>query len=41
MREGRILADDAPEALLHRTGAADLEQAFLRLVRAGDEMPVS
>ncbi len=35
MREGRILADDTPEALLRRTGAADLEQAFLRLVRGG------
>jgi ABC-2 type transport system ATP-binding protein len=33
MREGRILADGTPEALLRRTGAADLEQAFLRLVR--------
>jgi ABC-2 type transport system ATP-binding protein len=33
MREGRILADDSPEALLQRTGASDLEQAFLRLVR--------
>jgi ABC-2 type transport system ATP-binding protein len=33
MRDGRLLADDAPKALLARTGAADLEQAFLRLVR--------
>ena len=33
MREGRILADGTPDALLRRTGAADLEQAFLRLVR--------
>jgi ABC-2 type transport system ATP-binding protein len=33
MREGRILADDSPEALLQRTGASDLERAFLRLVR--------
>jgi ABC-2 type transport system ATP-binding protein len=33
MRDGRILADDNPEALLQRTGAPDLERAFLRLVR--------
>ncbi len=35
MREGRILAENTPEALLRRTGAADLEHAFLRLVRGG------
>jgi ABC-2 type transport system ATP-binding protein len=34
MREGTLLADDAPLALRERTGAADLEQAFLHLVRA-------
>jgi ABC-2 type transport system ATP-binding protein len=34
MREGRILADDAPEALLTRTGARDIESAFLALVDA-------
>ncbi|AUI60550.1 ABC transporter ATP-binding protein [Amycolatopsis sp. BJA-103] len=33
MREGRILADDTPAGLRERTGTADLEQAFLRLVR--------
>jgi ABC-2 type transport system ATP-binding protein len=33
MREGRILADDTPAALRSATGADDLEQAFLRLVR--------
>ena len=32
MREGRLLADDPPRALLERTGSADIEQAFLRLV---------
>ena len=32
MREGRLLADDPPQALLQRTGSADIEQAFLRLV---------
>jgi ABC-2 type transport system ATP-binding protein len=33
MREGVLLADDAPEELRRRTGTADLEQAFLHLVR--------
>jgi ABC-2 type transport system ATP-binding protein len=36
MREGRLLADDTPSALLARTGAADMEAAFLGLVRAAD-----
>lgn len=34
MREGEILADDSPPALLARTGAADVEGAFLDLVDA-------
>ena len=34
MREGDLLADDAPAALLERTGADDLEHAFLRLVQS-------
>ncbi|MGL4177467.1 MAG: ABC transporter ATP-binding protein, partial [Dermatophilaceae bacterium] len=39
MREGGILADDAPYALLVRTGAVDVEAAFLALVdAAGTEM---
>jgi ABC-2 type transport system ATP-binding protein len=33
MREGRILADDTPAGLRKRTGAPDLDQAFLRLVQ--------
>jgi len=33
MREGRILATGSPAALRERTGSADLEQAFLRLIR--------
>ena len=33
MRDGLILADDTPDALRTATGADDLEQAFLRLVR--------
>ena len=32
MREGRIIADDTPAALLEKTGAADIETAFLDLV---------
>jgi ABC-2 type transport system ATP-binding protein len=38
MREGRVLADDTPDGLRGATGTADLEQAFLRLVRA-QEVP--
>jgi len=34
MRDGRILAEDAPEKLRARTGADDMSQAFVRLVRA-------
>ena len=32
MRDGRLIADAAPDALLERTGAADIERAFLALV---------
>jgi ABC-2 type transport system ATP-binding protein len=38
MRDGRILAADAPDALLVRTGADDLSGAFLALIAA--EQPV-
>ncbi|MGY1812883.1 ABC transporter ATP-binding protein [Blastococcus sp. SYSU D00820] len=34
LREGRLLADAAPQELRDRTGTDDLEEAFLRLVRA-------
>jgi ABC-2 type transport system ATP-binding protein len=34
MRDGRLLADDTPRALLDRTSSADLEHAFLQLIRA-------
>ena len=34
VRDGRILADDAPRALLARTGAADLNDAFVALIEA-------
>jgi len=32
MREGRIIADDTPPGLLEKTGADDIETAFLDLV---------
>jgi ABC-2 type transport system ATP-binding protein len=32
LRDGELLASDSPEGLLGRTGAADLDGAFLRLV---------
>lgn len=32
MREGRIIADGSPDEVRRRTGADDIEQAFLRLV---------
>ena len=35
MRDGRILADDSPAAMLRRTGTDDIERAFLQLVREG------
>ena len=35
LREGAILADLAPGELLRRTGAPDLDEAFLRLVEGG------
>jgi ABC-2 type transport system ATP-binding protein len=31
LRDGRLLADDEPDALLARTGSTDMEEAFLRL----------
>ena len=34
MRDGRIIADDTPGGLLDKTGAADIEAAFLDLVEA-------
>jgi ABC-2 type transport system ATP-binding protein len=35
MRDGAVLAQDSPAGLIRRTGAADTEQAFIRLVRDG------
>ena len=39
MREGRFLADAAPAEILTRTGAADLEDAFLRLATRREMSP--
>jgi ABC-2 type transport system ATP-binding protein len=39
MRDGRIIADDAPGALLARTGAPNVEEAFLALAAAGAPAP--
>ena len=35
LREGVIIADLSPDELLRRTGATDLDEAFLRLVEGG------
>jgi ABC-2 type transport system ATP-binding protein len=32
LRDGRLLADETPGQLRHRTGTDDLEEAFLRLI---------
>lgn len=32
--DGRLIADETPEAVMTRTGAADMDEAFLRLVVA-------
>ena len=37
MRDGRVLADDALQPLLARTGAPDVEAAFLHLVDAAND----
>jgi ABC-2 type transport system ATP-binding protein len=36
IRDGRIIADDTPDAIRARAGTDDLDQAFLRLVRAAE-----
>jgi ABC-2 type transport system ATP-binding protein len=37
MREGRIIADGAPADIRRRTGAADIESAFLHIVEGSTE----
>jgi len=39
MRDGRLLAADAPGELLERTGTTDVEAAFLAIVDRGEEVP--
>ena len=38
MREGRLIADDTPPGLLERTGAEDIEHAFLKLVHGQEAL---
>lgn len=38
MRDGRVMADDTPAGLRERTGASDLEQAFLRMIEQAQEV---
>ncbi len=38
MREGRIIADGSPDEIRARTGAGDIERAFLRLVEGREEV---
>lgn len=40
MRDGELLAEDSPAELLRRTGAANVEDAFLRLVDARSAVEV-
>ena len=35
LRDGELIADEAPESLLRRTRTDDLDEAFLRLVKRG------
>jgi len=37
IREGKLIADDTPAAVKQRAGTDDLDQAFLNLIRAGQE----
>jgi ABC-2 type transport system ATP-binding protein len=37
LRDGELLAADTPRALLERTGAKDMDDAFLRLIERGGE----
>jgi len=36
LRDGALLASESPQALLQRTGASDLDEAFLRLIEHVD-----
>jgi ABC-2 type transport system ATP-binding protein len=37
IRDGRLIADDTPDAVRAATGVDDLEEAFLRLIRASEQ----
>ncbi|MCW3839343.1 ABC transporter ATP-binding protein [Micromonospora yasonensis] len=37
IRDGRLVADDTPDAVRAATGVDDLEEAFLRLIRASEQ----
>jgi ABC-2 type transport system ATP-binding protein len=39
LREGELLASETPDGLLRRTGAADLDSAFLHLIETGEGPP--
>src|SRR3954467_6659556 len=37
IRDGRLIGDDSPDAIRAAAGTADLEEAFLRLIRATEQ----
>lgn len=39
IRDGDLIADDTPDAIRSATGTGDLEEAFLRLIRAREGGP--
>jgi ABC-2 type transport system ATP-binding protein len=41
MREGRFLAEATPPEILARTGASDLEEAFLLLATRREKAPLT
>ncbi|MGW5668709.1 ABC transporter ATP-binding protein [Micromonospora sp. NPDC003776] len=41
IRDGRLVADDTPDAVRASTGVDDLEEAFLRLIRASEQEAAS
>ena len=41
IRQGRLIADDSPAAIRTAAGVDDLDEAFLRLIRAGEAGPTT
>jgi ABC-2 type transport system ATP-binding protein len=39
IREGRLIGDDTPAGIRATAGTADLDEAFLRLIRGREEVP--